>query len=539
MRGGHLKNTRTEFRESVPVLGASAKSRPRRLKRIGRKLLCSAAVLALPAHAGNWFIEPGIRVQETYSNNSTGTDEGGFITEINPYVSLTGRSARLDVDYDYSPSVVLYSADSSENRIEHNLSSRGTFEAIENFFYLESRASISQQLLSPAGSQSRSAADNDNRYSASRYSVAPYFKGFIGRNDYLLRHETSWVDSNQVDADQVDDISGTTQRITGRFNTPVPLFGFSAEYDDRNSDYDSGREIEMRTIRGILHYRLDQELMLSARVGSERNNFDGDEKSGGIYGIGVQWNPGPRTNLNGFYEHHYYGGSYLVNFRHRMSRTVFGINASRGISTFDDSLDNSGFTYADALGMYFRALNPNATDAQVRNFINLALQGTGIKPGDLTPGSLFTEQAQLLERIEATMVMYGARNELTFRIFATESESISSGDSTLLPNLPGSGSDFLIVDKVKSQGVQVSLNHRLTALTNLIATLTHTKSKTEGATADDSVSSTQNTLVVRATHKLGPKTSSFTGLRFSKGENDDSDTDSDETAIFAGLDHRF
>jgi uncharacterized protein (PEP-CTERM system associated) len=531
------------------VLGANAKSESRSLNLISRGLLCGATVLALPAQAANWSFDPGVRAQVTFSNNATGRDEGGFITEIGPYLSVTGRSARLTLDYDYSPQFVLYSSDSSENRVDHSLSSRATFEAIENFFYVETRGNMSQQLVSPTGSRSQGASNPDNRYTASTYSIAPYLRGFIGQNDYLLRHETTWVDTGQFSEnadDEVDDISGTTQRITARFNTPVPMFGFSGEYDDRHSDYDSDREIDMTTGRAILHYRFDQELMLSARFGFERNDFNGNKDSGSIYGLGVTWNPGPRTNLTGFYENHYFGGSYLLNFRHRQARALYGLHASRSLSTFDDSLNSAvdfNFTNDDWARAVVSARNPDLlTDpAALATAARQFLINNNLNASERARISnvLFSEQGQLLTRMEAFFTLEGARNALTFRLFMSESENAVEGEQLQVVIGNANSFDFSNAESVSQHGAQVSLNHKLTALTTLYAALTRTQSETTDVDGGDSVTSTQNTLTVRATRKLGPKTNGFTGMRYATGENDDSDVENDETAIFAGVDHRF
>lgn len=507
---------------------------------------------ALSAQAGEWQFSSNIRTEQTYTNNisADGSDEeeSGFVSEISPGISLRRQGARMSVDLNYHPDFVFYPGHSDNNRIDHTLDGRGELEAVENFFYVETRANVTQQFLSPAGARPQSGAVNtDNRYTASSYSINPYIRGkLFGDNDYLLRNENIWTKTSQVSG--TDDLSDIyTNRTMARFDTPITTFGLSLEYDDRHTEYDNedDDEVDTEIVRAIVHYRYDSELTVSLRTGYEKNDLGAGEDTGGVYGVGVRWNPSPRTSLDGFWESHYYGPSYNAKFMHRQKRATYMLSVSRAVSTYDDSLNNSmglgttWYQFFDQMAMNDPALRNNATARDTAVRAELASRGLTPNQQANMNSVLFTEDAQLIERLDAALILEGARNSFEFGLYLSKTKAVSGSDSTFTFIDPVTDS-IVEAEAVKEAGAQVSWNHKLTPLATLMATVSRTYSTTEGATpADPDVDSTEDTFTLRLTHSLGPKTNGFAGLRFTNSDGDEGASDYDERAVFAGFDHRF
>ena len=292
-------------------------------------------VCASSTQAAEWRIEPYVRVEESYSTNigaDSENEEGGFVTDISPGISIRGTGKRLKLNLDYSPSLLFYHSDSDRNRTDHTLSGNATLEAVENFFFIDTRASISQELLSPTGARPTSnTTDTNNRYEASSYSVTPYIRGYLfGDNQYMVRNENTWTDTGDVSSDSgVEELSGIyTNRLIARFDTPIPKYGFSLEYDRRHTEEDNAEDVDTEIGRAIFHWRVEQNLIVSARVGYEEDDFGDVQRDGDVYGVGLQWNPTPRTTVDGYWEDHYYGSSYSARVEHRRPRSAFHVLAS-------------------------------------------------------------------------------------------------------------------------------------------------------------------------------------------------------------------
>jgi uncharacterized protein (PEP-CTERM system associated) len=482
--------------------------------------------LAAGAHAGG---------RTDYTNNIEAAEgdggegfggERGFVTEITPGISLHRQGGRLAVDFTYEPRFVIYPAAAELNRVDNELDGMATLEAVENFFYVESRANVSQQWVTPFGARPQSSAvSSDNRYTASSFTLTPYLRGkLFGDNDYLLRNENIWTDSSRVENSE-ELVELYTNRTTGRFDTPIPYFGYSLEYEGRHSEYDNAPDVDTKIGRAILHHRWDEELIVSLRTGYEKNNFGFEDETGNVLGVGLRWNPGPRTSFSGFWEDHYYGGSYDAVFSHRMSRSVYRLSASRAISTYDDVLNSStNFTMFDFMRPEVQRANPGLNLTQINQLTRLLL-------------ALFSNQAQIVERQDAAFILEGARHFVTFRAFNMHSEAAQSAE------LLQTGSDvvpFSAVEAIEERGLGVTWVNKLSGSSSFSTDLTRTYSKSSGnsvgAIAGKSV---EDTLVLRLTRMLSPKTHGYAGLRFTRSDADEGLSEYDEQAIFAGFHHTF
>ena len=87
-----------------------------------------------------------------------------------------------------------------------------------------------------------------------------------------------------------------------------------------------------------LLYQPDPEFQVGASVGYEHNAFPFTTYSGATYGAGYKWRPSPRTVVGGFWEHRYFGSSYGFKFDYRTPLSVWGVNASRNVTSYPQQL---------------------------------------------------------------------------------------------------------------------------------------------------------------------------------------------------------
>jgi uncharacterized protein (PEP-CTERM system associated) len=500
-----------------------------------------------PASAGDWRVTPSITAEETYTNNFRLAEdkESSFITRVSPGVALRGEGRRFNADLNYRLDGLAYSADTDSNRFDNSLFGRASLEAVENFFFIDTRASIRQQFLSPFGAQQTdTSSDSNNRYTASTYGISPYIKGRLFSDiTYSLRNDASWTNSGNIDNSSISNSTtdGFTNEITGRIETPIKTFGAALEYNREDTDYDSGRELKTEIKRGIGYYRVDQSLVVSARGGHENNDFGGGEESGAVYGFGLNWNPSARTSFDGFWEHRYFGSSYQLNFMHRQRRTVFRLRASRDISNFNNNLNFTGLSNADFLSAIARSVDPSATPQDVAIVVDKLLTNLNLPRNGLVSSALFSEDATIQQRLEAALVLEGVRNIVTFSVYSTKNESATSGNTTfLIPGVIGSTNPFVQVQDLKQRGASVAWALRVTPLMSATTTLTRLYST---ASEPSDFKTTQDTLGLRLTRTLSTKTNGWTGLRFTRSSSDTDvngvGLDYNEAAIYAGIDHRF
>ena len=507
-----------------------------RLKRAIAALAVASVFIGTPAYAAKWTLEPSIRVQETFTNNvgldESGEEEWDLITEVEPGVFIRGEGDRLNMSLDYRALGLLYLDDMDRNRVDHRFNGKGTYEAVEDFFFVDAGATATQQFESPFGAiPVDSTSDTDNRYTAYSYYVAPYLRGrLFGDSTYLLRHSSIWTNSGQSSV--LDD--AYTKQWTGRFNTPIRTFGLALTYDRSDTEYDKGvQELSSEIARAIGYWRLDPQFILNARAGYEKVESVFSDRSENIYGGGFQWFPTPRTSLEAFAEQRVFGTGYSVDFAHRRPLATFRARATRDLTTYNQNL----FTLQESavpidLYMNVPQFVSQWPDPIVREAAIQGLIQSGQLPETLLVGvPFYSQQIQIVERQDASIALTGARNTVVFSVYRSENENFSDDDDEAVQL------DALFGRHIEQRGAQVSWTHKLTGRTRTNVSLyrTHVK-EIEPFNRE----STADTLRASINTALGPKTNAYVGARYVIFDGDEGAfQDYREAAVFAGFTHRF
>ena len=139
------------------------------------------------------FITPTLSSNLTATNNvnlSSTDRQSALIFGITPGISLGWQLGRNQGFLSYGLTCSFYTAggDSGCN-FQNMLSANANVELIDNWLFVDASASISQQYISPFGSQSSDPTlNNANRTEVRTFSVAPYVRGRIaGEIDYTGR----------------------------------------------------------------------------------------------------------------------------------------------------------------------------------------------------------------------------------------------------------------------------------------------------------------------------------------------------------------
>src|SRR6185437_9823679 len=118
--------------------------------------------------------------------------------QINPGITINGVGNRFRTNVTYATNSLIYAENSNFNRIRHQLNAAGTAELYKDLFFVDGRASISQQNVSLLGPQ---AIDNvnitGNRANVSVYSISPYLRHrFQDFATAEARYARNWVNSS-------------------------------------------------------------------------------------------------------------------------------------------------------------------------------------------------------------------------------------------------------------------------------------------------------------------------------------------------------
>lgn len=487
---------------------------------------------ATPASAATWTVTPSIGLMETLSNNvdlqASENAQGDLVTQLTPSLAFSGKSPRASLVGAISVPLLYYARTNAENNNVYPAANiLGKVEAVEKFLYIEGSAIVSQQFLTPFGSQPASLTNaTQNRYTSSIYSISPYIQGATAGNvQYQLRNNSYWV--NLSDAPVATNNSYTSEWI-GKVDRPVSPLGWSAEIDLTNVKFNNQASQKTNLGRVGPHYAYNAQLELRADVGYEDNQFPFSSYRGYIYGLGFQWRPTERTNVVANWEHRYFGASYLFTFDHRTPLSVWSVNASRNTTSYPQQLASlPAGNVQGLLNQLFLSRIPDP--AQRQSTIDLVIQEQGLPANLANPVYLYTQQIVLQENASATVGLLGARNSVFATIFHQHQEPIAGSGTPLPPVLAGTAFNNT------QHGINVVWAHNLTPSVTMNVTATALRTV---ANAPFTATTKQGNVNLTVTSPISALTTVFAGARF-QVFRPDRDQGYTEAAVFAGLNYTF
>lgn len=331
----------------------------RKTRRIGGlsicALLCSAAPIFTPVMAGEWHAKPSLEVAETYTDNVDLTPtnrKSDFITRISPGISLTGKSARVNLNVDYVANYLIFARDNENTDLRHNLNAGLNTELVRDWLYLDGRASINQQFLDRGGALSSNDANvTDNRQTVQTYSISPRIRHSLGSFANLNAGYTfamiqtgkpnpTVVLPNNVIGDtltQSANIGLDSGRRFARFKWGT---GVDYIYDDRKDGRPSSEDINYRFYS---EYSVNRWLRLVGSVGYEdiNDNTLTQNRDGFTWDAGFTLTPGPRSELTVRGGRRYQNDNWSVRGTYRLSeRSIINLAYTEEVTTSSRILQN-------------------------------------------------------------------------------------------------------------------------------------------------------------------------------------------------------
>lgn len=462
-----------------------------------------------PAGGRAWSIRPRIGMTMTATDNSrvgSGTKgESDLITELAPGIRIDARTARLRGYFDYSLRGQHYLNDSS-SRTQNALNAFATFEAVEDWLFIDVSGNIAQQSISAFGTQSNDSLQNSNSTETATYRLSPYIRGKLGNAvDYQLRYNTSTTRADAGNASDVD-IGQWVGRLGG--GTPFYNLRWSVDANRQTTDYSNGRKTDADLLRAIATYAITPQFRISASGGWERNNYASlDQESRSTHGYGFDWNPTPRTQISAFKESRFFGDGHRFSFNHRFPMSSIRYSDSKDVSVNPNQFATAGM--GSIYDLYFDQFATQFPDPVLRAaIVNALLAASGINPNQQVVSGFLASQASLQRQQQLAFVLYGARNSLTLQLNRSES-------STLLTTAVID--DFAQSSVVRQRGISLNLSHRLSPMSNLNASINRQQSTGQGNGSN--LKTTTTAYVISATTKLGAKTNGSLSLRHTDFDN--------------------
>jgi uncharacterized protein (PEP-CTERM system associated) len=491
------------------------RQRSRRGRRLAVALLPLAAALngayaqsvgAESATAGRGLvIVPSYSVRETFTDNrDLGPNRrADAYTDGTLGLRMSSTGGRVRGFLDYALTGTAYASDGNLSDTRNALASAVTAELLEKKAYVDVRASISRQVISPFGtlSSSDSTARNRNTAEVRSLSISPYMMGSVlgGYVDYdarLTHQSTSGEVGNGASG---SDMASLSFSHAGRSRV-----GWVLDGSVQRSDYKTGRNVADDRVNATLLLLPMNDLQLGLTGGMESTNLVTlDRENHTTRGFSVRWSPSPRTLFDGRVDQRFFGQSHQILATHRTARTTWSFTDTRDLSTSDPGSLRYTTEYGYLIGQ-LRAANPGIDDATLQEFLLKATQGrlSPTSPGSFLP---FVTTGATLNRRQAAAFSYTFPRTV-FSLSYNRSETQSLGSQQFEVNLPGSGS---FVNLVRQRGVTFGATHKLTPITSLSSAFTW--QRTLGDTS--ALSATLRTLTIDWTTSLDPRRQAGLGFR--------------------------
>ena len=328
----------------------------------------AALAFAAPVHAVNWLFDAGIGGSATYTDNvnqSASNTEDALILTVTPNFTLrTEGSRRLNATIQYGLTGVARFGGRDDSDLFHNLNARGTAELVEDFFFVDAAARVSQELISLTGSPADATINPDNRATTGSFSISPYVQRRLGSfADFQARYTLSGsLFENNVASDLLTNAFNVGLTSGSRFNTLS--WGLSYDYRDvsaRDTDtFDNSYTYDRLNLS--LGYGLTRKFRLIGNVGQARIRYDAataTDIDDTVWNAGFSWNPNRRTSLQATAGERFFGNTYDVSASYRARASSWRVSYTEDVSDISQATLREGTIYL------FLCPGPNPGDPPV------------------------------------------------------------------------------------------------------------------------------------------------------------------------------
>ena len=424
---------------------------------------------------GGWNVVPSVNLTETYSDNvayvPSASAQGGWITGVTPGIRIEGAGARVKGFFDYRLHGLAYSNQSQLNHSQNALNSFMTIEAMENWFFVDALANISQQNRSAFGASvtDGAAGTSSNRTETTVLQVSPYIRGKISDTAvYQLRFNgsSSRTSNGAVVATETGEWVGRIKNAPSSSRLGWALDGTSlAVHSDTVGKKEDSR------IYGSLIYDIVPELHASVIYGYESSDFaNSTRQSSTTPGFGLEWSPSERTQAAIVKEKRVFGDGRSLVLSHRTPLTAWRYSDQKDIGVFPNQI--AGGQQSSAFGLMSDLLASSIPDPLAREqAVRTRMEQIGVHAGsNLLSGGFVTSQIFVSRIREGSALLLGSTNTVTLTLGQSDRQSIGLGTDTAVDSASSS-------TNIRQRHLSAAWSHRLSPLSTitLVASQLHTE----------------------------------------------------------------
>lgn len=422
--------------------------------------------------AAKWSVTPALTLSETYANNvnigGTGNEQGEFITQINPAISLNGTGRRLQLDLNYNMQNVLYAKNDSRNTTFHQLRAHALATLVEDALFVDTSASINQQAISL---REAAPVDNltlsNNRTDAITFHISPYLRHAFG--DVATTELRYGYDKTHYEATGFGSESNTySARITSGATFKTFPWGLGYKQQETPASKQVASHLKFETYTADLRYVASRKLIFTTSGGYENNEYGTSQlqrkPSGAFWNAGLIWSPSSRTSLQASYGKRFFGNNYALDAKHVTRRSTWNLSYTENVTTINmlrpESRifmisDGAGGVFVDpqtGLPVLVAFLIPTLTnDVYISKHLQAAI-GYKLKRNDFN-FSLFNE-SRLFEGSGELQRLQGANASWALQLAPHSNLSINSGSQNIKYSLDNQADDFWNVGMTLNHDIQ-------------------------------------------------------------------------------------
>ncbi len=465
-------------------------------------LICAST--AGSSWADAWKIVPEVMLTETFTDNaalvSAAAAKNSWATELAPSLHIEHLGARASVLLDYRLRSTFYSNQTRLNNSQNFLNASSTFEAVENWLYLDARSAITQQNRSAFDSAQlqNTSTINANRVETNTYQISPYIRGrFSDVAIYQLRVNGTETRTNDVAFPK----TRTTEWIGVMSNAvPIAQWGWLVSGNALSVRSDDLGTRQDNRIRALATYAFSRQLKFSLITGYERTDFASiATRSKSTNGAGVDWLPTDRTKLSASREQRFFGDAYNVLFTHRTPLTAWKFTTTKDVVVLANTLTT--VTPGSVYELLYDVLATSIPDPAARTeAVRRRLQESAAAENGNFNSAFLNLRPFVSQNREGSVALLGVRNTITLTFNRREQRDITS--TSLL--IAQQNTDVL------QRSWTTSWAHRLSPVSTVTAV--YSRLRTDGLSLLQ-VESRQRAESIVLTTRLSPKTSASLALR--------------------------
>ncbi len=285
-----------------------------------------------PLLGPNFIIQPSIGVDVGATDNAleaSSPRRADVFTLISPAISLTGDTARLQVNANYSPVVSVFAQTSSRTHVDQYLSGDALATVVPNLFFVDLRSAITQSSITGGyGPYGTSSLNGTDQVQTSSVSLTPYLvHRFDGWGTGTLSYTFAYT--NQTSANGT--VLVTNPGLGSGFPNNSANTGFTGNQDlitNRElAQFTSGENLGRTNLTGTVDleqfsgngaytnsyrnlytisgaYALTRSVALIGEIGYENLHYSATTLGTGtvdvnspVYQAGVRWTPNADSNI--------------------------------------------------------------------------------------------------------------------------------------------------------------------------------------------------------------------------------------------------